>query len=188
MGMKQPHITEAIVADIDLRILQLINGKSLNRIDENAVEISAPLAITPIKEPNGVTVNTQITITARPESRYKNSKTVKYRRNTIADEFAGYPDIDPTATRPVWKGMIYTEMVTLVEDVLSMFCIIPTDIDMSSFINLFPMNSRGRRELDLTKVINRKLTVVLKPTVDNYYYNGPVTMVFDLVDKPYILN
>jgi hypothetical protein len=164
----------------DIRILQLINAKALNRIDEDEVEISLPLAIPPRIEVNGLETNTQITITARPEGKYKNSKTVRYRRNTIQAEFDGYPDIEsPTATNPVWEGIIYSEMIGLVTDVLQLFCIDPNDIDMESFGHMFPADSRGRRELDPT-FLNEDglLTVVLQPTQNNYYYNGPATITF----------
>ena len=169
----------------DIRILQLINTKALNRIDEQFIEISPPVEIPNVTEVSGVVSNTEITIKARPEGRYKNSKTVRYRRNTLQAEFDGYPDINPTGARPVWKNIIYSEMVDLVSSILGMFCIMPTDVEMESFDHLFPPDSRGRKQLDLTQVVDGKLTVVIRPTFGNYYYNGPVTVVFDVVDESY---
>jgi hypothetical protein len=173
------------VSDIDIRILQLINVKALNRIDEDHIEISVPRVKANRTEANGIVTNTEITITARPEGKYKGSKIVRYRRNSLADEFAGYPGINPTSIRPVWKNIIFSEMIGLVESVLSMFCLTGQDIDMDSFGHMFPADSRGRRQLDLTFVKNNKLTIVLRPTQDNYYYNGPVTLVFAVIDEAY---
>jgi len=173
------------VADIDIRILQLINVKALNRIDEAHIEISAPRVKANKTEANGVVTNTEITITARPEGKYKGTKIVRYRRNSLQDEFAGYPDINPTAIRPVWKNIIFSEMEGLIGSVLSMFCMTGQDIDMDSFGHMFPPDSRGRRQLDLSFVKNGKLTITLRPTQDNYYYNGPVVLVFAVIDEAY---
>jgi len=171
---------------IDLRLLQLLNLKALNRIDEEAIEITPPKVIANRTEASGIVSNTQVTVSAPPEPQYKNSKTVRYRRNTLAAEFAGYPEINPTAARPVWKNIIFSEMISLVESVLGMFCIAGTDVDMeASFGALFPADSRGRRQLDFSKVVNKKLTITLKPTTDNYYYNGNATLVFNVVDQSY---
>lgn len=171
------------MSDIDVRVLQLINAKSISLIDETQIEITPPKAITPKMETNGVEVNTSILITARPEGKYKGSKTVRYRRNTLAMEFAGYGTFNPTSTRPLWKNMIYTEMVELIEDFLGLYCIAVSDVDMGSFAHLFPANSRGHKQLDLTKVVNGKLTVPLNPTPDNYYYNGGASLVFSVTDE-----
>lgn len=166
------------MANIDIRLLQLINAKALNRIEEQYIEISPPLDIPPRIEVNGLESNTQVTITARPEGKYKNSKTVRYRRNSIQDEFDGYDIENPAATRPVWDHIIFSEMMGLVTDVLHLFCIDPNDVDMESFGHMFPADSRGRRELNPTFLVDGALTVVLRPTQDNYYYNGPATLTF----------
>lgn len=162
----------------DVRILQLINVKALNRIDEEHVEISPPLDIPPRIEVNHLESNTQITVTARPEGKYKNSKTLRYRRNSIQDEFDGYDIENPAATRPVWDHIIFSEMIGLVTDVLQLFCIDPNDVDMESFGNMFPADSRGRRELDPSFLVDGALTITLQPTQNNYYYNGPATLTF----------
>lgn len=178
-------IGEVYVAVYDIRILQLINTKSLNRIDEEHIEITPPRAITPRVEASGIETNTEITVSARPEGKYKNSKVLRYRRNTLQDEFAGYDAADPTATRPVWKNIIFSEMMGLVDNLLAMFCMTGQDVDMESFGHMFPPDSRGRRQLDLSFVVDGKLTITLRPTQDNYYYNGPVTLVFNAVDESY---
>lgn len=162
----------------DVRILQLINAKALNRIDENEVEISAPIDIPPRIEANGLETNTQITITARPEGKYKNSKTVRYRRNSIQDEFDGYGIESPAASNPIWDHIIFSEMIDLVTDVLKLFCIDPNDIDMESFGHMFPADSRGRREVNPTFLVDGSITITLQPTQNNYYYNGPATITF----------
>lgn len=169
------------MANIDIRLLQLINAKALNRIEEQYIEISPPLDIPPRIEVNGLESNTEITITARPEGKYKNSKTARYRRNTLQDEFDGY-DIDPTAGRRLWDTIIFSEMIGIVEKILSLFCIDPYDADMESFGHIFPQDSRGRRQIDLSFIVDGKLTVTLRPTQDNYYYNGPATLIFTLGD------
>ncbi|MNR41298.1 hypothetical protein D3C85_1596690 [compost metagenome] len=56
------------------------------------------------------------------------------------------------------------------------------DVDMESFGHLFPADSRGRRQLDPSFIVKGKLTVVLRPTQDNYYYNGPATLIFTVED------
>ncbi|MNG33889.1 hypothetical protein D3C84_1202430 [compost metagenome] len=76
-------------------------------------------------------------------------------------------------------------MEGLIGSVLSMFCMTGQDIDMDSFGHMFPPDSRGRRQLDLSFVKNGKLTITLRPTQDNYYYNGPVVLVFAVIDEAY---
>lgn len=169
----------------DIRILQLINTKALNRIDEQYIEISEPVDIPPVMEPSGVESNTEITVKARPEGRYKGQKVLRYRRNTLQAEFDGYPEINPTGARPVWKNIIFSEMIDLVSSILGMFCIMPADVEMDSFDHLFPADSRGRKQLDLSQVVDGKLTVVIRPTYANYYYNGPATLVFNVIDESY---
>jgi hypothetical protein len=166
------------MANIDIRLLQLINKKALNRIDEQYIEISPPEDIPPRTEVNGLVSNTRVTITARPEGKYKNSKTVRYRRNSIQDEFDGYDIESPAASRPVWNHIIFSEMIGLVTDVLQLFCIDPNDVDMESFGHMFPADSRGRRELNPSYLVDGSLTVTLRPTQNNYYYNGPATLTF----------
>jgi len=70
--------------------------------------------------------------------------------------------------------------------VLSMFCMSNLDVDMESFGHMFRPDGRGRRQLDLSFVTDGKLTIVLRPTQDNYYYNGPATLTFAVVDEAYV--
>lgn len=164
----------------DPKLLLLINKVSTTPLTENDISVTvAPVA--PGVNADGTRYNTLATIVSVQGAPCSGTTELKYYRPTLTEWVADVSE-NVTASYPISKSITYSEMTSIIQDILTGCCVDFTEFDMESFKGNFLLRPSGIRTLNQTLIHDGMVDMVVSPYPSSQLWSDGTTLTFTVND------